>query len=248
MKEHNIFNIKVNEIDFQEFFAIIESTINLKKKIKICYTNPHLIRLSRKEKILNRVLNDFDINHIDGTGLKIAFRLINNKIVPRFNWTDHALTFLSDCEKKGWSIFFLGGDQVNVSNAVNKLKQSFPQLKVTGFLNGYVSLNDDSVSIINQTSLNILWVGLGSPKQEFWVAKNFEKLNCNVVQCVGDVFSYVAGKRLRGPKLLRDNGFEWFFRLIQHPIRYFDRYLIGIPYFFYLLLIYKFKGYKKLTS
>ena len=113
MKEHNIFDIKVNEITFQQLLSIIENAINLKKKIKICYTNPHLVRLSRKEKNLKKVLNDFDINHIDGTGLKIAFRLLDNKIVPRFNWTDHAFTFLSDCEKKEWSIFFLGGDQGN---------------------------------------------------------------------------------------------------------------------------------------
>ncbi len=169
--------------------GIIENTINLKKKIKICYTNPHLVRLSRKEKNLNKVLNDSDINHIDGTGLKIAFRVLNKKIVPRFNWTDHAFTFLSDCEKKEWSIFFLGGDQANVSNAVHKVMKSFPRLKVAGFLNGYDELSDDSVSVINQSSTDILWVGLGSPKQELWVAKNFEKINCNVIQCVGDMFS-----------------------------------------------------------
>ena len=114
MKEHKIFNIRVDEIAFQELFGIIENTINKNNRIKICYTNPHLVRLSRKEKILKRVLNDSDINHIDGTGLKIAFRVLNNKIVPRFNWTDHAFTFLSDCEKKEWSIFFLGGDQATV--------------------------------------------------------------------------------------------------------------------------------------
>ena len=152
MKEHKIFDIRVDEITFQELFGIIENTINKNNKIKICYTNPHLVRLSRNEKILNRVLNDFDINHIDGTGLKIAFRVLNNKIVPRFNWTDHAFTFLSDCEKKEWSIFFLGGDQATVSKAVQKVMQSFPRLKVAGFLNGYESLNDDSVSVINQSS------------------------------------------------------------------------------------------------
>ena len=244
MKEHKIFDIRVDEITCQELFGIIENTINKNNKIKICYTNPHLVRLSRNEKILNRVLYDFDINHIDGIGLKIAFRLLNNKIVPRFNWTDHALTFLSDCEEKERSIFFLGGDQATVSKAVQKVMRSFPRLKVAGFLNGYESLNDDSVSVINQSSPDILWVGLGSPKQELWVAKNFEKINCNVVQCVGDVFSFIVGKRLRGPKLLRDNGLEWFFRLVQHPIKYFDRYFIGIPYFFYLIFKYKLKHLK----
>ncbi|RPI64278.1 MAG: glycosyltransferase [Ignavibacteriales bacterium] len=248
MKEHNIFDIKVNEITFQQLLSIIENVINLKKKIKICYTNPHLVRLCRKQKSLNKVLNDFDINHIDGTGLKIAFRLLEKKLVPSFNWTDHALTFLSICEKQEWSIFFLGGDEGTVSKAVHKVIQSFPRLKVAGFLNGYDELTDDSISIINQSSPDILWVGLGSPKQELWVAKNFEKINSNVIQCVGDIFAHLVGNRLRGPEFSRKLGFEWFFRLVQNPLKYFNRYLIGIPYFFFLILIYKFNGYKKISS
>lgn len=246
MKEHNIFDIKVNEITFQQLLSTVENTINLKKKIKICYTNPHLVRLSRKHKSLNKVLNDFDINHIDGTGLQIAFRLLENKLVRRFNWTDYALTFLSECERKEWSIFFLGGDQNTVSIAAQKVIQSFPSLKVAGFLNGYDELTDHSVSLINQSSADILWVGLGSPKQEVWVAKNFEKINCNVIQCVGDIYTHIAGNRLRGPEFLRKLGFEWFFRLVQNPVKYFNRYVIGIPYFFFLILIYKFNGYKKI--
>lgn len=248
MKEHKIFDIKVNGITFQQLLSKIENAINLKNKIKICYTNPHLVRLCRKQKSLTKVLNDFDINHIDGTGMKIAFSLLENKSVPRFNWTDHALTFLFECEKKEWSIFFLGGDKVTVSNAVYKVIQSFPRLKVAGFLNGYDELSEDSVSLINQSSADILWVGLGSPKQELWVANNFEKLNCNVIQCVGDIFTHIAGNRLRGPEFLRMLGFEWFFRLIQHPIKYFSRYVIGIPYFFFLILLYKFSRYKKISS
>ena len=245
MKVHNIFAIRVDEITFRELLSIIQNTIDLKKKIKICYTNPHLVRLSQKDKSLIKVLNDFDINHIDGTGLKIAFRFLDKKKIPRFNWTDHAFTFLSECEKKDWRIFFLGGDQDAVSNAVHKLMESFPRLKVAGFLNGYENLNDDSVTVINQSRPDILWVGLGSPKQELWVADNFEKINCNVVQCVGNIFAYIVGNRFRGPEFLRKLGFEWFFRLVQNPVKYFNRYVIGIPYFFFLILIYKFNGYKK---
>lgn len=246
MKEHKIFDIKVHEIEFHQLLSIIENSINLKMKIKICYTNPHLVRLSRKEKSLNKVISGFDINHIDGTGLKIAFKLLDKKVIPRFNWTDHAFAFLSDCEKKEWSIFFLGGDQGTVSKAVQRVNQLFPRLKVAGFLNGYDELSEDSVSLINQSSADILWVGLGSPKQELWIAKNFEKINCNVIQCVGDIFAHLVGNRLRGPEFLRKLGFEWFFRLVQNPLKYFNRYIIGIPYFFFLILKYKFNGYKKI--
>jgi len=248
MKEHNIFDIKINEINYTELLGVVENAINLKKKIKIGYTNPNIVRLSCKDRNLKNVLNNFNINHVDGTGLSIAFRVIDNKSVPRFNWTDHAFTFLSECEKKGWIIFFLGSDQKTISVAVGRVKEKYPQLKFSGFLNGYSGLNDESVSLINKSFPDILWVGLGSPKQEFWIANNFEKINCNVVQCVGDIFNHIAGNRLRGPELLRKFGLEWVFRLIQNPAKYFNRYVIGIPYFFFLILIYKFKGVKKISS
>ena len=239
MKEHLIFNIKVHEISFPQLLSVVENAINLKNKIRIGYTNPHIVRLSRKVKNLKKVLNDFDINHIDGTGLTIALKVIDNKKVPRFNWTDHAFTFLSECEKKEWSIFFIGGEQSTISKTIQKTKQSFPHLKVVGFLNGYDKLNDDSVSVVNQSNPDILWVGLGSPKQELWVSKNFEKLNCSVIQCVGDIFSHIVGNRLRGPEFLRRFGIEWIFRLVQNPIKYFNRYVIGIPYFLFLTIRYK---------
>ena len=245
MKEHLIFNIKVHEIAFLQLMRVIENAIDSKNKIKIGYTNPHLVRLSRKEKNLEKVLNDFDINHVDGTGMSIAFRILNNEIIPRFNWTDHAFVFLSECEKKELSIFFLGSDQTTILKAIQTVNRSFPNLKVAGFMNGYDGLNNDTVSLINRSIPDILWVGLGSPKQELWVDKNFEKLNCSVIQCVGDIFSYIAGNRFRGPEFLRKLGFEWFFRLFQNPLKYFNRYVIGIPYFLFLIIKCKLVKQKK---
>lgn len=248
MKEHNIFDIKINEVDYPELLGVIENAINLKKKIKISYTNPYTARLTLKDRNLKNVLNNFNINHIDGTGLSIAFRVIDNETVPRFNWTDYAFAFLSECEKKGWSIFFVGSDQKTISVASDRVKEKYPQLKFAGFLNGYSDLTNESVSLINKSFPDILWVGLGSPKQEFWIEDNFENLNCNVVQSVGDIFNHISGNRLRGPELLRKFGLEWFFRLVQNPIKYFNRYVVGIPYFFFLILIYKFKGAKKISG
>ena len=93
--------------------------------------------------------------------------------------------------------------------------------------------------MINNSNTDILWVGLGTPQQEFWVQENLDRLNCTIINCVGDLYTELAGKRFRGPKILRKNGFEWLFRLLQHPIRYFNRYVIGIPYFLFLVVRYK---------
>lgn len=240
-----IFSIEINELSFQNILDISTEAISLSRKVSIGYINPHILRLLEKNENLKRIFNSFNYLHADGFGLKIASRiLLTNKILNPLNWTDSAEKYLQFCSENHYRIFFIGGTTAILENSVGKIKQKYPDIKIVGYLNGYDQLNRNTVSIINQLKPHILWVGLGSPKQEIWLKENSSYLDFNIAQCVGDVFSYLAGERMRGPKLLRDNGFEWLFRLIQHPVKYFNRYVIGIPLFLYLIIKYKSKQTK----
>ncbi len=151
------------------------------------------------------------------------------------------MEYLRYCELNKWRIFFLGNKTGILCQAIDNIRSAFPEIQISGYLNGYNQLNEKTLDLINQSNSQILWIGLGSPKQELWLADNFDKMNINVAQCVGDILSHIAGKRIRGPKLIRNIGFEWLFRLIQHPFRYFNRYVVGIPYFLFLTFKYKIK-------
>ena len=222
----------------------MEKSILENSKITVCYTNAHIIRLSISDSKIQSLINRFDINYVDGFGVRLASKILTDVVLNRFTLTEHAYEVLRICERNGWRIFFLGGEQKYIQPVKTELKKTYPNLKLVGFLNGFDQLNDTSIEIINSSFADILWLGLGTPRQELWVQTNIDKLNIKIVNCVGDLFTALAGKRLRGPKLLRDNGFEWLFRLVQHPIKYFDRYFIGIPYFFYLIFKYKLKHLK----
>lgn len=245
-----IFNLVLSKLKIKDILQLTEESIKSNQKISIGYINPHLIRLSHSDSRLLSIFRSFSYLHADGKGMKLAFRaLLNDVSLEPLNWTDKAYSYLVECANNNYKIFFLGGSDEIIKECVSRIKNKINKINIVGYLNGYNQLNDRTIDIINDAKPNILWVGLGSPKQEIWVQENITKLNVNVIQCVGDVYSYLAGRRLRGPKLMREFGFEWMFRLIQHPVKYFNRYVIGIPIFLFLIVKYKFKeSYKSFNK
>ena len=242
----NLFNTSINNIKFEDIISLTTVSVRNREKHCIAYVNPHIIRLLNSNIMLSSALKSIDYLHADGYGIYLASKLLlREKYIIPLNWTDYSLDYLRLCEKNGWKMFFIGSSDEVLVKMIDKLKIIAPDLQISGYLNGYNQLNNETLDIINESNANILWIGLGSPKQEIWLSKNINKLNINIAQCVGDVFSYIAGNRLRGPKFFRKFGFEWLFRLLQHPIRYFNRYVIGIPYFFVLIINYKLRQASK---
>lgn len=235
-KTYSLFGLTISNLDYESIVNLTSNSISSEKKITIGYINPHIARYAHTNESLTTILNSFSYNHIDGIGMEMAAKLFfKQEKFTRLNWTDEAFNYLSECEKLGWKIFLLGSEENTLSEAKRNILKSFPALKLVGSLNGYEGINEFTVNKINESGTNILWVGIGSLRQETWIVNNFEKLNCNVIQSVGDLYNDIAGKRLRGPAFLRKLGLEWLFRVIQHPIKYFDRYIIGIPAFIFLV-------------
>ncbi len=238
-KKIKLFNTSIDDIKFEDVITVTTKAIKKDEKISLGYVNPHIVRLLNSDIRLQFALNKIHYLHADGFGMKLASIFLLEKSIEPLNWTDFGIEYLRNCEKSNWRIFFLGSSEEVLGKSIERLKTLVPKLQISGVLNGYDQLNSGTINIINESNSNILWIGLGSPKQEIWLSNNIDKLNINVAHCVGDLFSFIAGERLRGPKILRDLGFEWIFRLIQHPFRYFNRYVIGVPYFFALILKYK---------
>jgi N-acetylglucosaminyldiphosphoundecaprenol N-acetyl-beta-D-mannosaminyltransferase len=233
-----VLGLDINDIDYDYLYHKISSAINFKEKFVINYANAHTARFIKKDPRLMNALMDADLVHSDGIGIWAASRLLKNSTLRhRFNFTDYSIRFLNECQINGWSLFILGGSDDILALARKNIKEMFPRLKLTGTMNGYENVEmEGNVRLINESSPDILWVGMGTPKQELWVYSHKKELECNVVQCVGDLITFLAGKKARGPLIVRQLGFEWLVRLSYHPLKYFDRYVIGIPVFIYLLM------------
>ena len=130
--------------------------------------------------------------------------------------------------------------------AKTNILKKFTQLNLIGTLNGYTDIESkDIIKKINKEKPHIIWVGMGTPKQEIWINENKAKLNCNVIQAVGDIFSLFANTKVRGPKFFQHLGLEWLFRLLSEPKRFWRRYVLGIPKFLFFVLKEKLSYYKK---
>jgi N-acetylglucosaminyldiphosphoundecaprenol N-acetyl-beta-D-mannosaminyltransferase len=123
---------------------------------------------------------------------------------------------------------------------VDKLQRQYPTLQIVGsFSPPFRSLTADEemqfIEAINQAEVDILWVALGSPVQELWMAANRSRLNAPVIVGVGAAFDFIAGIKKQAPRWIQRSGFEWIYRLVQEPRRLWPRYRQYPKFILYLL-------------
>ena len=141
--------------------------------------------------------------------------------------------FLPRAEENGYRLYFLGANREVLEQMICTLRPIYPRLQIVGGHHGYLS-SADNLGVINeilQLHPDALFVAMGSPKQEFWIAKNLLQLGVPVCMGVGGSFDVLAGKKKDTPDWVRALSMEWFYRLVQDPTNLWRRYLITIPWF-----------------
>jgi N-acetylglucosaminyldiphosphoundecaprenol N-acetyl-beta-D-mannosaminyltransferase len=138
--------------------------------------------------------------------------------------------------RRNYSVYFLGAKSESVEAVVNHFQRRFPQLKVAGYHNGYFGRSKDVMADIQRVMPDILFVAMGSPRQETWLAANLNALNVPFSMGVGGSFDHVAGLAKRAPTWMQKMGLEWLHRLLQEPHRLWRRYLVGNTLFVWLIL------------
>jgi N-acetylglucosaminyldiphosphoundecaprenol N-acetyl-beta-D-mannosaminyltransferase len=133
--------------------------------------------------------------------------------------------------KRGYRHFFYGGSARVCENLVSRLMQLFPGLVVAGYRSPpFRALTEDEdaadVAAINEARPDFVWVGLGMPKQEKWMAQHVGKIDAPVLLGVGAAFDFLSGEKPRAPVWMQRSGIEWFFRLVTEPRRLAHRYLV----------------------
>jgi N-acetylglucosaminyldiphosphoundecaprenol N-acetyl-beta-D-mannosaminyltransferase len=142
-------------------------------------------------------------------------------------------TFLPRAEEKGYRLYFLGAKAEVLELMICVLRQVYPRLQIVGWHHGYLLPEDDCVvrKEILQVRPDVLFVAMGSPKQEFWITEHLAELGVPVCMGVGGSFDVLAGIKRDTPDWIRALAMEWFYRLTQDPKNLWRRYLITIPWF-----------------
>lgn len=216
----SILGVGVSVLDsYEHALELVRNRIATRSRTFCVAINPEKIQKAAKDVRLQRVLASTDIQLSDGVGVVLAAKLLYGKTLARCTGVDLFLRLLRAAPAEGWKVFLLGASPESNESASEALQRSIPGLTIAGRHHGYFTDSKSVVDAINASGADLLFVALGSPRQEFWISDNLDRLNTPFVMGVGGTLDVVSGSAMRAPALVRKLGLEWLHRLISQPTR-----------------------------
>lgn len=215
-----LFDIPVDNLTLDEAKEHVKNLISLNKPSYAVAINPEKALKAYNDRELLQIIKNSNLNFVDGVGIIFAARIFKGiKIKERVTGIDLFTTLLEEAANQGYAVYFLGTKEESLQKAIENIKKKFPTLKILGYHNGYFEDEDKVVEEIASLKPDILFVGMGSPKQEKFIARNLQKLNVKFAMGVGGSFNVYSNEFKRAPKLIQSLGLEWFYRFILDPKR-----------------------------
>lgn len=235
----SILGTKINITDMEKTVSYIEQHLEELKGHYVCVSNVHTTVTAYRDEEYRHVQNNAAMNIPDGKPLSIVQRRSGFKEAGRVPGPDLMPEIFRLSEKKGYRHYFYGSRQETLDALKVKLAQEYPKMNVVGmysppFRPMTEEEDEEAIRNINECQPDFIWIGLGAPKQEKWMAAHDGKV-CGVMLGVGAGFDFHAGTIKRAPLWMQEFCMEWLFRIGQDPKRLFPRYLdTNFSFVFYL--------------
>jgi N-acetylglucosaminyldiphosphoundecaprenol N-acetyl-beta-D-mannosaminyltransferase len=191
--------------------------------------NPEKLYRAKGYPELRKVLDAADLRICDGIGVSLASMLLYHRRLPRCTGIELFLRLIRLSAQEGWKVFVLGASPQSNEAACRALMERFPGLSIAGRRDGYFENSEAVVESINESGADLLFVAMGSPRQEFWISEHMPRLKTSYCMGVGGSLDVVSGTAKRAPILFQRTGTEWLFRLISQPSRL--RRHVALPLF-----------------
>ena len=187
-----------------------------------------MVVASRDDR-LRTAISKADMVTADGMSVVWASRLLGRSLKERVTGIDLFERLIGVAASQGASVYFLGAQPESVSGVVERFVSEYPHLRVAGYRDGYFTPSEeaDVAAEINKSCADLLFVALGSPKQELWIYTFIQRTGVRFALGVGGAFDHLSGRVRRAPKWMQNAGLEWLYRLTLEPARLWRRYLIG---------------------
>lgn len=231
-------NINVTNID--EAVGYIDKYLEQMRGEYICISNVHTTVTAYRDEEYRKVQNGSILNMPDGKPLSIVQKLRGYTQAGRVPGPDLMPAIFKLSEKRGYRHYFYGSTPETIEKLGIRLKEAYPRLQIVGmysppFRPMTVEEDAEIIEQINETKPDFIWVGLGAPKQERWMAEHKGKVN-GIMLGVGAGFDFHAGTVLRAPRWMQEVCMEWLWRMMQDPKRLFPRYLdTNFSFLYYLM-------------
>lgn len=236
----DVLGLRVSATTMPRAVATIEGWIDRREPHYVCICTVHTVMEAQRDPAYRDIVNAAGLRTPDGMPLVWLSRRAGHD-VSRVYGPDLMLELAARSAATGHRHYFYGGAPGVAVDLAARLSARFPGLQVAGVASpphlGVGELEcQETIDHINASSADIIWVGLGNPKQEWWVANHRQLLNAPVLIAVGAAFDFHTGRIRQAPPWMQQHGLEWAFRLSQDPRRLWKRYLLGNSRFVALLL------------
>jgi len=227
----DVMGVPVMSFDsYTHALGCIEKIVENGQKSFWIAVNPQKIYRAWREKELADVLNSAEATYCDGVGVSLASKIIHGHGINRITGCDLFFETLSLASEKGWGVFLLGASPKSNSGACKKLKEMYPDLRIVGRQDGYFEDASAVIDQINASKADMLFVAMGTPKQEYWIARHREDINAAFCMGVGGSVDVASGTIKRAPRIFQRTGTEFVFQLITEPLKRWPRQKVYFPF------------------
>ena len=240
IKSCNILGVNVNILTLDETIEYVCKNLENMKGKYICVSNVHTIVTAYDNDEYLKVQNSAAMVLPDGKPLSIVSKMRGFDEARRVTGPDLVGEIFKISNELGYTHFFYGSTDDTLKKLKKEIKKKYPNINIAGMYSPPFRLQSkeedmEVIKMINKTKADFLWVGLGAPKQELWMANHENKID-SVMIGVGAGFDYYAENIKRAPKWMQDASLEWLYRLLQDPKRLFKRYFVtNSKFLFYIL-------------
>lgn len=229
-KGHPILEAFIDALSWDEAISRIVQWGSARESRYVCICNVHSVVTTTRDVEFKVAVNNADMATPDGAPVAWALRSLGYQGQERINGPDLMMHYLAEAERRGQVVFFYGTTDATLARLRSSLVRRFPALRIGGAcappFRPLTKEEDDAIiRTINDSAANVVFVSLGCPKQEKWMADHRGRIHAVMIG-VGAAFDYHSGMVKRAPLWWQQHGLEWLYRLRSEPRRLFIRYMV----------------------
>ena len=239
-KRTSILGLNISQLSFSQ--ALDELVLKAREKQQgyACFVNVHMLVETHKNSKFKAIINKASWVFADGVPLLWTIKKLHKNKQERIAGMDVLPALLAKAEEEQLKVFFYGSSQVVLNKIAQRLMEEYPNLDVVGYFSPpFRELTkkeiNQHIALINESKPDLVFVGLGCPKQEKWMYTCSKQISA-ILLGVGGAFPVFAQIYTRAPKWMQTKGLEWLYRFLQEPKRLWKRYLVTNTIFMILIL------------
>jgi N-acetylglucosaminyldiphosphoundecaprenol N-acetyl-beta-D-mannosaminyltransferase len=232
-----ILGCKLDVLDGNEAAARIMTFAREGTGAQVVTLGTEMVVHAQSDERFRNVVNASALSLCDTVGVLSVARRRGADLHERVTGIELVERLCAQAAREELPVYFLGGAEGAAADAAGIMEARFPGLIVAGTRNGFFADDEvaDIVAEIRASGAKLLFVGLGSPRQELWLAEHLRETGAGAAVGVGGSFDVLGGRVTRAPRFMRRLGLEWFYRLVKEPRRW--RRQLALPYFVWLVAL-----------